>query len=191
MLRVIKLYGHLARHTGRRILKADINSAIDAVRFLIANWPELERHITQQSYQIVCGGDAIDESQLDHPVGSSGIQIIPVVGGAGATGKIIAGVALAAAAIIIGQPWLGSFAYSLLIGVGASLALSGVSQLLSPVTQSIGDKMPDAESRDPRKSYSFSGIQNVSRQGVPVPIIFGETICGSVVVSAGIDVSGL
>jgi predicted phage tail protein len=40
---------------------------------------------------------------------------------------------------------------------------------------------------DPQKSYSFSGVQNTSRQGVPVPIIYGETICGSVVISAGID----
>jgi predicted phage tail protein len=40
---------------------------------------------------------------------------------------------------------------------------------------------------DPRKSYSFSGIQNTSRQGVPVPIVYGETLVGSVVISAGID----
>jgi predicted phage tail protein len=40
---------------------------------------------------------------------------------------------------------------------------------------------------DPRKSYSFSGIQNVSRQGVPVPIIYGETVVGSVTISAGIN----
>jgi predicted phage tail protein len=40
---------------------------------------------------------------------------------------------------------------------------------------------------DPRKSYSFSGIQNVSRQGVPVPIIYGEVFTGSIVVSAGIN----
>jgi predicted phage tail protein len=40
---------------------------------------------------------------------------------------------------------------------------------------------------DPRKSYSFSGIQNTSRQGVPVPIVYGETIVGSVTISAGID----
>jgi predicted phage tail protein len=40
---------------------------------------------------------------------------------------------------------------------------------------------------DPRKSYSFSGIQNTSRAGTPVPIVYGETVVGSVVISAGID----
>jgi hypothetical protein len=41
---------------------------------------------------------------------------------------------------------------------------------------------------DPRKSYSFSGVQNTSRAGVPVPVVYGETLVGSVVVSAGIDI---
>ena len=40
---------------------------------------------------------------------------------------------------------------------------------------------------DPQESYSFSGIQNTSRQGLPVPLVYGETIVGSVVISAGID----
>jgi len=68
--------------------------------------------------------------------------------------------------------------------LGATLILGGVSQLLSPLpTLPTGQ---DTQS-DPRKSYSFSGIQQVSRQGVPVPIVYGETIVGSVVVSAGVD----
>jgi predicted phage tail protein len=63
--------------------------------------------------------------------------------------------------------------------------LGGVAQLLTPTPtqQAAGPDTPN----DPRKSYSFSGIQNVSRQGVPVPIVYGETIVGSVVLSAGIN----
>ena len=45
-----------------------------------------------------------------------------------------------------------------------------------------------ADDSDPRKNYSFSGIQNTSRAGVPVPVIFGEVVVGSVVISAAIDV---
>jgi predicted phage tail protein len=70
------------------------------------------------------------------------------------------------------------------IGIGASLVLGGVAQLLTPTP-----KIPTGSNseQDPRKSYSFSGIQNTSRQGLPVPIVYGETIVGSVVISAGID----
>jgi predicted phage tail protein len=74
--------------------------------------------------------------------------------------------------------------YAFAKGIGASLALGGVAQLLTPMpTVPQGADTQD----DPRKSYSFSGIQNTSRQGVPVPIVYGETVVGSVVISAGID----
>ena len=35
--------------------------------------------------------------------------------------------------------------------------------------------------------FNFSGITNTNSAGVPVPIVLGRTITGSVVVSAGID----
>jgi hypothetical protein len=69
----------------------------------------------------------------------------------------------------------------LAFGVGASLVLGGVAQLLTPTTKL------EADTNDPRKSFSFSGIQNVARQGVPVPIVYGECLVGSIVISAGIN----
>jgi predicted phage tail protein len=51
--------------------------------------------------------------------------------------------------------------------IGASLVLGGVAQLLTPVP-----KVPQGEvdsDNDPRKTFNFSGIQQTSRQGVPVP----------------------
>jgi predicted phage tail protein len=123
---------------------------------------------------------------------------VPVVVGAGAVGKVIAGIVLIAAAVIIGQPWLGATAYSLIIGTGASLALGGVAQLLTPVPKLAAPSMVGPTSYspgfatpstrdtelDPQKSYSFSGIQNTSRTGATLPLIYGETIVGSIIISA-------
>jgi predicted phage tail protein len=67
-----------------------------------------------------------------------------------------------------------------------ALVLGGVAQLLTP-TPKINQPGTPQDNNDPRKSYSFSGIQNTSRQGTPVPIVYGETLVGSVVISAGID----
>ena len=68
--------------------------------------------------------------------------------------------------------------------IGVSLVLGGVAQLISPTPKiSSGED----STNDPRKSYSFSGIQNVARQGVPVPVVYGEMIVGSVTISAGIN----
>ncbi len=49
MLRRIRLYGRLAKFIGRRVLEADVATAAEAVRFLIANWPELEQHINERN----------------------------------------------------------------------------------------------------------------------------------------------
>jgi predicted phage tail protein len=71
--------------------------------------------------------------------------------------------------------------------VGVSLALSGVSQLLTPIPLLTTPGTSDNGEADPRESFSFSGIQNTSRQGLPVPIVYGETVVGSIVISAGVD----
>jgi predicted phage tail protein len=196
MLRKIKLYGKLAKFVGHRVLEADVATAAEAVRFLLANWPELEAHMSDQHYRVSIGTYNIDLEELHHPAGAAPISFVPVVAGAGAVGRILAGVALIALAFIpgIGTATAAAIAAgakagltvvgTALFGLGASLVLGGVAQLLTPVP-----KVPQGANAedDPRKSYSFSGIQNTSRQGVPVPIVYGETIVGSVTISAGID----
>ena len=182
MLRKIKLYGKLAKFVGHRILEADVATAAEAVRFLVANWPELERHMADQYYRVSVGTYDLNLEELHDPAGQQEIKIVPVMAGAGATGRIIAGIALVAIGLFV--PGIGALGVQILVGVGASLVLGGVAQLLTPTPRV--PTGPDTQN-DPRKSYSFSGIQNTSRQGVPVPIIYGETIVGSVVISAGID----
>lgn len=190
MLREIRLYGRLAKFLKRRVLKAAVSTPAEAVRFLLANFPQLEAHMADQHYKVIVSSHELEvgerPEQLHDPIGAEEpIKLVPVMAGAGTLGRIIAGVALVAAAVFIpgAAAWLGPTAYSLVIGVGASLALGGVAQLLTPTpTLNTGS---DSDN-DPRKSYSFSGIQNVSRQGVPVPIVYGETIVGSIVIAAGI-----
>jgi len=175
------VYGRLAKFLKAKELEAEISSAADAVRFLLTNWPSLERHMVDQRYRVTVGGYALSEEELGHPSGEQEIRIIPVIGGAGAAGRILAGVALVAASFI---PGVGALAINLMLGVGASLVLGGVAQLISPVPTLDGG---DDSQGDPRKSYSFSGIQNTSRQGLPIPIVYGEMIVGSIVVSSSID----
>ena len=67
--------------------------------------------------------------------------------------------------------------------VGALLTLGAVSDMLFPTPE-----IPDFQNEeDPRVSFSFSGIQNVTRAGTSHPIVYGEIVTGSVVISAGID----
>ena len=188
MLREIRVYGKLAEFLGQRVFEAAVSSAAEAIRFLCANFPGLEAHMAEHHYRLSTGGHQIGPEELHYPSGQSVIRIAPVVaGGGGGVGRIIAGAALIALSVVSlgGAPLLGTFGAKLAFGIGASLALGGVAQLLTPVPrQPTG---ADSEA-DPRKSYSFSGIQNTARQGVPIPVIYGEVITGSVVISAGVDI---
>jgi predicted phage tail protein len=98
MLRKIKLYGKLAKFIGHRVLEADVATAAEAVRFLLANWPELEAHMSDQHYRVSVGTYDLDLEELHHPAGAAPISFVPVVAGAGAVGRIIAGIALIALA---------------------------------------------------------------------------------------------
>lgn len=229
-MREVKLYGALAKFVGQRQFVAEISSAGEAIRMLLANFPGLERHMADQHYKVIVDNYESDLEELNYPA-SQTIKIVPVLGGAGGgTGKILAGVGLVAAAILLapvggGFMGLGAGAFSSTTGtalvsagatsfgmtaalatasvaigsIGTALILGGVAQLLTPTPQ-IGDFGPasvggsgsrntstQATELDPQESYSFSGIQNTSRQGLPVPVVYGETIVGSVVISAGID----
>jgi predicted phage tail protein len=206
MLREIRLYGKLAKFIGQRVLHADVATAAEAVRFLLANWPEVEQHMAENYYKVCVGDAALDENEMVYPIGQEVIKIIPVVAGAGkfwkSLGKILAGIGLIALAFfapIIAGALAASMSASVLAtvvailptvqavlyGIGIATALGGVASLLTPVP---GASNIGGSDDDPRKSWSFSGIQNTSRQGTPCPIVFGEIITGSVVISAGIDI---
>jgi predicted phage tail protein len=202
MLRKIKLYGQLAKFIGRRVLEADVATAAEAVRMLVANFPGLEQHMAEQYYLVTVGTYDLGLDEIHDPAGQQDIKIVPVVVGAGgAVGKIALGIGLIALSFLL--PGAGAFGTFSLFGVsaaqggavlaglgtalsmvGASLVLGGVAQLLTPVPKI--PQGPDTAD-DPRKTYNFSGIQQTSRQGVPVPCVYGLTLVGSVVISAGTD----
>ena len=194
MLRKIKLYGQLAKFIGKRVLEADVATAAEAVRMLAANFPGLEKHMADQHYRVTVGTYDLALDEIHDPAGQQDIMIVPVMAGAGAVGRILAGIAIVALSFGIGA--LASAGVTLggiggigtigtaFVGIGASLILGGVAQLLSPVP-----KVPQGagSDNDPRKTFNFSGIQQTSRQGVPVPCVYGLTLVGSVVISAGVD----
>ena len=192
MLRKIKLYGQLAKFIGKRVLEADVATAAEAVRMLVANFPGLEKHMADQHYRVTVGTYDLTLDEIHDPAGQQDIMIAPVVAGAGGgVGKILLGIALIAGAFFTGGATIGLLGLaapvlvsSVLFKVGAVLLLSGVSELLSPVP-----KVPQGpgSDNDPRKTFNFSGIQQTSRQGVPVPCVYGLTLVGSVVISAGVD----
>ena len=197
MMRKIKLYGELVKITGHKELDAAVNTTAQAVSFLVNNFPELESHMATRYYQVLLEKDNVNIDELHFPVGKSDIKFIPVISGSGGIGKALFGGALIALSFGVGGLFTAPLAFGgggigfaaaglgakAAFGIGASLLLSGVSDMLFPTP-----KMPQFSSeQDPRLSFSFNGTQQTSRAGTPVPLVYGEILTGSVVISSSID----
>ena len=65
--------------------------------------------------------------------------------------------------------------------IGMLLVLSGVAGLLTPTPE-----LPE-DADDPIKSFSFSGVQQTTRSGTAIPIVYGKTLVGSIPVSTKIE----
>ena len=201
MLRKLKLYGELAEFVGHKEFEIQVDSLSKAVSFLVNNFPQVEKYMNPQYYQVKVGNYAINEEEIHHPIGQEDIHIVPVISGAGrGAGRILGGAALiglafatggaslGATGLTFGTGTIGAFSYGAFaaqaaVYVGASLVLSGVSEMLFPLPKPQEFK----SEQDPRISFGFSGTQNTSRAGTPVPIVYGEIITGSVVISGAID----
>ena len=198
MLRKIKLYGELAEFVGHKEFEVQVDSLAKAVSFLINNFEGIDKFMSPKYYQVKIGNYEIDESELTYPIGQEDIHFIPVIagaGGRGGLGRVLLGAALIGGAVLTGGTSIaftssgfsavgGGFSFAALAGnLGIGLALSGVSQMLTPTPK----PREFSSEQDPRLSFSFSGTQQTSRAGTPVPIVYGEIFTGSVVISGGID----
>ena len=190
-LKKIKVYGKLRQFLGKSYFMAAVKSPQQAMSFLIANFEGIQKHMNDQIYKIKMGGRVITEEYLSM-TGQGDIQIIPVATGAvpiviGA-GLISAGTAAAATTLTgVAGFLVGTALSTALTTIGTSMLAGGITDLLSPQnpipdTSSVSDIDPAI-----RGSYSFSGIQNVSSSGVPIPIIYGLVFSGSIIISSGTD----
>ena len=207
MLRKVKLYGQLAEFIGHKEFEVKVSNVSQAVSFLIHNFPNVESYMSPKYYQVKVGNYDIEENEITYPVGQEDIHFIPVISGAGGgTGKFLLGAALIGASFFFpGAGLFGTTSFSgasagivgvsspgvlfatklgtAISAIGAALVLQGVSEMLFPLPEP--QKFNSEE--DPQLSFNFSGVQNTSRAGTPVPIVYGEIITGSVVISAAVD----
>ena len=188
-LRTIKVYGSLRKFLGKSTFEAAVSSPQQAYNFLKANFTDIEKHMSKQVYKIKMGGQVVNQEFLSMK-GQGDIHIIPVAVGAGFIKNLVKGAVnvvkdavnfVAENALTLGLSYITGGLYGLAVTAATGLA----SELLAPEqpttnSSAVGDIDPSI-----RGSYSFSGIQNVSNSGVPIPIIYGLVYSGSIIVSAG------
>lgn len=205
MLRTIVLHGALAAQFGPSF-DLEVKSPAEAVRALIVQIKGFRQAFRDGHYRIIKGGEHVADSlnldELKLRLGRAReMHIVPVIAGsASAWGKILAGVAIIGLAIAapyalgiagglsatfggIAAIGFSGISFSTIAGIGAAIALGGVAQMLSPTPTLSGG----SASVDRKESFLFGSGENVTTQGGPVPVVFGEFVIGSVVASSGLS----
>ena len=225
-MKKVVLRGELGKKFGR-VHWFELSTPGEAIRALAANFQGFQQELYDAGergigYMVQVGRDAMETlDHLEFPSGQQeSISITPVLQGAGGggVGKIFAGIALVAAAIVLG-PVAGGFLGLGLTGaitgtaataigyIGSAMILGGTAQLLSPsISDSPGTFGATSPTRarardsftsesneiaDNRASYIYNGAVNLTAQGNPVPILYGRMKTGSVVISAGLSVEDI
>ena len=216
-LNKIKVYGKLRQDLGCSYFEAAVKSPIEAFRFLRANFPDLEKYMNYQYYKIKMNGVEIAEEEDFNLRSDGVIQIIPIATGSApivlGIGAIVGGAAVAKAttvgvgflgAKLIGGLTVGGLVSTGLVTTGISMVAGGVTQMLTPTqkvtfpSSSISSGVSRNDANAPGgdnnnfqtladSNYNFSGITNVSRSGVAIPLVYGEIFVGSILISNGID----
>lgn len=197
-MKSIHLHGELAKQFGRRPFIADISSTAEAVRAMTCFHPAFKQEIRKGSYHVVArnavGLIEIGAEDILLSLGKfTEIHITPILAGAKNSGtmKIVLGIALVAGAFFfapialaggmgataIGTAGMG-ITYGQIAMFGVGLALTGVSQMLSP------SKKPSTAKSD--ESFLIGNSDNTVEQGVAVPVVIGRYLTSSVVISMGV-----
>ena len=201
-MKTIKVYGELRKKLGQSTFELDVANPSHAIKALCVNFPELSNWFLNNDdlgngFKVTVGKQKIYQTNLKpmiEPWAEKDVMhIVPVIKGAGrGFGQILAGALLIGLAVFagpagtgflgtqLGSGFLGAAASKAIGYIGTALVLGGVSQLLSPTPAGF-------EESTKLENFAFSGIVNVGRQGVPVPICYGRVITGSVVISAGLN----
>ena len=152
----------------------------------------LQQHLRKGYYKVRIGKRYLTEDQIKtYPqmalTEESAVHFTPVIAGAGkglGIGQIIIGVVLIAATWYIG----GTAGWSYLsmasgYSMGAAMILSGAMTLLT-LTPNMDTSAKESEKK---QSTSFSNIKNLTPQGRPIPLLYGEMMTSLVLISQGVE----
>ena len=177
----VRLHGALAKEFGM-VWNLDVRSAPEAVDIIDANRPGFRRRIMELAhkgyvYRVRTKDHDYDNDDVQMALGSAKrLDITPVVMGAGAGLRFVIGAVLVVVGLYSETPAL--------VAAGASMMMGSISEWLTP-------KAKKDSSASGLQSWGISGATNTVDQGYPVPIIYGEVLTGSYVISAGISISQL
>lgn len=173
MIRKIKLYGPLRKITGVNEFQADVSNVDQVLSFIKVNYPDCQQHLNEACYSILMNDVDITCKNLVIN-GEGDIKVIPMISGnffLPFLGTLFAG--------FINTKVTAMIAFKQALAVGA---LSFLADLLAPTPPT-----PQITTDPEINSFISNQTTNNSKSGGTAPLIFGEFLVGSVVISAGAD----
>lgn len=183
----LHLYGPLAEKFGSTHNFA-VDSLGDCIVMLTTQFSkaELKKEFSMHDFELIRNDDGLGRENIKLGFkGPNEFHLIPIaLGSDKGVFNFIAGVALIAISFYI--PPAGALGYGILtagtVGMfGVGLLLSGIGYMMAPP---IDSDYSDRNQVDERPSYVFNGPVNSTEQGVVIPLVCGEFMCGSVVIAS-------
>lgn len=211
-IHTIRLYGSLRKKFGKEFHLSG-HSAAAAIRGLALQIPEFGEILVKGFFRVLRGenlksAQEYKEEEIGAEIGSQAqvFHIIPVAAGAkGGIFNVIAGAFIMVAACVgafftggatlygagltFGQTMAAGFASSAFLGItygtiamfGLGLTLLGVAQMTAKAPNTA-----DYERKEDNASAVINGPTNTATQGSAVPLVYGKTMVGSVLVAASL-----
>ncbi|MCL9671497.1 tail assembly protein [Citrobacter sp. MNAZ 1397] len=199
MLKTLTLKGVAAKKFGRvhRFHVADIREMLRAMCSQVPGFKKYmsNAHNSGVRFAFFRDGENIGVEEFELTSTASEFTMMPVTEGAkqgGVLQIVIGAVALVAAFFTAGGSlalWGAAMsagaisATTVLTGIGLSMMLGGVVQMLTPQPKiNIGA----SSSTDNKPNYAFGAPVNTVAMGYPVPLLYGQREIGGAIISAGL-----
>jgi len=168
----------------QRNLSFHVKSVGEVFRALNANFIEFKKDLRAYDYIVVADGKQLELNDLTAAsYGFNKMDIIPLTrGDKGDFIKSAEGVLLIAAGVVLDYFSFGT--------LGNPLILAGIGILSNVIMAHFMTPADYDKSDSGTQSNIFNGARNVSKEGVAIPIVYGEMVVGSLVASGFIAVDG-
>lgn len=196
----VRFYGSLKQFGSE--FNLDCKTPAEVVHALTSQIPKLRQFIQQGLFTVRVGREYLDSRYLEQGLSQklkddTTVHFTPTLKGSkrGGVFGVIAGAAIVAGALALGPLGLGvlgSTSAMMIGGLGASMLLGGVAQMLTkmPTMRGVtptGAVKPEKSKEEKKQSTSFSNLANMVAQGKSMPLAYGLIRTGSLVISQGVE----
>lgn len=186
----VRFYGSLKQFGSE--FRLDCQTTAEVIHALTSQIPKLRQFIQQGLFTVRVGRDYFDNRYLEKGLSQklkddATVHLTPTLKGSkrGGLFGVITGVALIAGALALGPlgfSVIGANAAWMVGGLGASMLLGGVAQMLTKMPE-----MKPGSEKEKKQSTSFTNLSNMAAQGRIVPLAYGRIRAGSLIISQGIE----